>query len=31
VIVDNPQTKADVEIQFAAYERPPLSSDIGTL
>jgi hypothetical protein len=31
VIVDNPQTKAEVEAQFTAYERGPLSSDVDTL
>jgi hypothetical protein len=29
VIVDKPQTKAEIETRFAAYERAPLSSDVG--
>jgi len=29
VIVDNPQTKVEVETQFAAYERGLISSNVG--
>jgi hypothetical protein len=29
VIVDNPQTKAEVETQFAACERGLISSNVG--
>ena len=31
MIVDDPQTKAEVEAQFAAYERALVSNDVTTL
>jgi hypothetical protein len=31
MIVDDPQTKAEVETQFAAYERALVSNDVATL
>jgi hypothetical protein len=31
VIVDDPQTKAEVEAQFAAYERALISNDVVAL
>ena len=31
MIVDDPQTKAEVEAQFAAYERALVSNDVATL
>jgi Protein of unknown function (DUF3225) len=31
MIVDDPQTKAEVEAQFAAYERALISNDVTTL
>ena len=31
MIVDDPQTKAEIEAQFAAYERALVSNDVATL
>ena len=31
MIIDDPQTKAEVEAQFAAYERALVSNDVTTL
>ena len=31
MIVDDPQTKAEVEVQFAAYERALVSNDVAAL
>ena len=31
MIVDDPQTKAEVEAQFAAYERALVSNDVAAL